>query len=518
MVKEVVDYQGLMDGPVDISKVFTLAGMDAFDQAVEKGNSQGDKDRCVMGESKEVTPASTRSELQARYYREYAVKWREFLAACKIRPFGGADDATRRLNAIADAGKSPMLRVIKLIAMNAPAPPPGETGISKTIESVKKTLGSKDPVKDTQIAGLGLPGVAAPPTRKADLQTTLMQPALFVVPPPFDHTVNDNDGAYVKGLRDLANAIEGLARAAQPEQAAKAGEAEAALAKAREAHTGLTDRFSRFDPAGLADPMTELLAQPIRFAAAIVKQPIKPPTPSEPDVALRQLCAKLKPTLASYPFNPDSEKDSDPQSVKEAFAPKNGLIWKYAEPSSLVARQSVDWQEKPGLPGYHVSPELLRFLNAAQQLTDALVPGGEVHAEYTLRPCSAHPECDGLKLTLDGKEMSPGSVMQVPFSWPAASPDRRGADAMRVSPFGYGLGHFNGLWGVFRLFQSADARPLGSARVTWSEIRGRGKAIAQKLTPPAQVDLVGLTPRTDVLNPSFFKDLQTCPNQAIARN
>ena len=519
VVRESVDYQGLMDGPPDISKVFTPPGIDAFEQAVAKDNSEGDKDRCVMGESKEAAPASTKDELKARYYHEYAVKWREFLAACKIRPFG-KEDAPRRLAALTDAGRSPLLGVVKLIAVNAEVALPSETGVFQAgVEAVKKAVSSKDPRKGTPIAGLGLLGGGAPPTQKAHLQAMVMQPALLVIPPPFDRTVNDNNAAYIKGLRDLADAIDTLAHAAQPEQAAKAAEADAVLGKARDAHRTLTDRFSRSDPAGLANPMADFLEQPIRFAAAIIKQPIKPPRPVESDIALRQLCTKLAPTLALYPFKPDSEDDADPQKLKEAFTPKSGLIWKYAEPNDLVARQGTDWQEKPGLPGYHVSPDLIKFLNAAQQLTDGFFAGGELHVDYTLRPCSVHPECDGLKLTLDGKEISPTSVMQVSFRWPAASTDRIGVEATRVLPGGsYGFGQFDDLWGVFRFFQSADGRPLGSARVTWCVIRGGGKAKEQQLNPPAQIDLVGVTPRTDVLNPAFFKDLQACPVHAITGN
>ena len=526
-VRTAVDYKGLMDGPAEVSRVFTPAGLQAFEAAAAKDGTGPDTDQCVMGESKEVAQASTKDELKSRYYREYAAKWREFLEACNIRPFG-RDEAARRLVGLADPAGSPLLGAIKLVAMNAPeSTSQSETGLfQKGVEALKTTVGVNDPRKSGSVRDSGLPGSGATPTAKADLQTKLLQPALFMVPPPFDRVVNNNDEAYVKGLRDLANAIDGLARAALPEQAAKATEADGSLTKAREAQTGLIDKFSRIDPAGLADPLAKLLAQPLDFARVAIDQLRKPSPGLGPDTALRQLCTKVEPLLALYPFNSaKGAKDADLKNLKDAFAPKTGWIWKYAESNEMVTRPKSDWQEKPELPGYHVSQGLIDFLNAAQQLSDAFFPGGEPHFEYALRPCTGQPGCEGqipIRLMLDGKEMSTTSVVQVQFQWPAATAHLMGADAKLILPgaASYGFGNFVGLWGVFRLFQTAERRPLGSPMVVWTESRGSGDANPQLLTPPVKLDLVGVTPRTDVLNPEFFSGLRpsSCPKHAIAPN
>lgn len=526
-VRAAVDYKGLMDGPAEVSKVFTPAGLQAFEAAVEKVGTGPDTDRCVMGESKEVAQTSTKDELKSRYYREYAAKWREFLEASKVRPFG-RDEAARRLVALADPAGSPLLGIIKFVAMNAPdSTSQVEAGfVQAGVDALKKTVGGKDPRKGGSVVGSVLPGAGAALTQKADLQTKLMQPALYMIPPPFDRTVNNIDEAYVKGLRDLANAIDGLARAAQPEQAAKAAEADGALSKAREAQTGLVDKFSRSDPASLADPIAKLLAQPIDFARVVVDQLRKPTLGPGPDTALRQLCTKVEPVLALYPFNSaKGAKDAELKNVKDTFAPKTGWIWKYAESNEMVTRQNGEWQEKPGLPGYHVSQRLIDFLNAAQRFADAFFSGGELHFEYALRPCTGQSGCEGqipIRLVLDGKEMSTTSVVQVQFQWPAATADRMGADAKLILPGGgsYGFGNFPGLWGAFRLFHTAQRRPLGSAIVVWTESRGSGDAQPQPLSPPVRLELVKVSQKTDVLNPEFFNGLRpsSCPKQAIGPN
>src|ERR1039458_7711636 len=518
-----LDYQGLMDGPSEISRVFTPKGMATFEEYVANGDPETGKDRCVMGDATGGAQASSKEELKARFYREYAAKWREFLASCKVRPFGSLEDSSRRLAGLTDATKSPLLGVIKLVASNAVVlQSKTETTFLETAkETVKQKVGWKD---QEHKADANSQGSATPASLKADLQAKLLQPALFIVPPPFDHTVNDNDVAYVRGLRDLGNAMGSFAHAASADRPAKLQEAQAAAAKAREAQSALADKFSDAGRFGLADPVTELLSQPIRFADALIGANKDTSGGPQKDAELRNLCTRLKPILTSYPFSPgEPTREASLKDLKDAFAPKTGWIWPYAESADFLARQGTEWQEKTSQP-LRANPDLVKLLNAAQRLTDAFFTGADPHFQYTLRPCTAHPECDTtqpIKLVLDGKELSPDNVMRVQFHWPAAQGERMGAEALRVFSAGSnGFGNFDSMWGVFRLFQSADPRPLGSDRVVWSRSRGLGTAKPQALDPPVKLDLVGVTPATDVLNPAFFQGLQasSCPTKAVIGN
>jgi type VI secretion system protein ImpL len=522
VVSQTVDYQGLMDGPTEISKAFTPKGMQMFEERVASGDSGASKDQCVMGDSGSSTQTSGKDELKARYYREYAAKWREFLAACRIRPYGSMEDSATRLRNLADASRSPLLDTIKLVAVNAAVA--GAKSESSLIDVAKQKIGLKDQKVNAALDSItGVSGGGA--ITRSDLQTRLLQPALWIVPPPFDHPVNENDGAYVKSLRDLGDAIAALARSTLAEKPAKVQDAQTLLAKAREAHSGLVDKFSDAGSSGVAEPIAELLMQPIRLAESMIAKNRDTSGIPQKDADVRRLCGRLKPLLSSYPFSPgESAKEISLKDLKDAFAPKSGWIWQYAESADFVARQGSEWQEKPGLAGFKVAPELIGFLNAAQRLANALFVNGEPRLDYTLRPCTAHPECDGqlpIKMTLDGKEMQPNSAIRVQFHWPAAPGERMGAEGFRVFSSGSnGFGSFDGLWGVFRLFQYADKRPLGTGRIVWSEIRGLGNARPQRLDPSVKIDLLGVTPNTDVLNPSFFEGLQpaSCPTRAAIPN
>jgi type VI protein secretion system component VasK len=381
------------------------------------------------------------------------------------------------------------------------------------METAKKTLGFKDPTQSKLAkaaeAVLQPPGGAALLTR-TDLQT-MLQPVLLTVPPPFDHPVNPNDEAYVKALRDLGDASGGLARAAStPEKPAALQKALEAVAKAREARSGLVDRFPD-SPNGLRDPLAELLLQPIQFAEAIIRQNSDISGAPKKNDDLARLCRDLRPILAKYPFNPrDEGKGATPDDLKKAFAP-NGLVAKYEQSAAdFLVRQGQEWQEKPN-PGFSVTPELLNFVNSAQKLTGAFFASAEPAVEFTLRPTEG--QSIKIELTLDGRKME--GVFQVKFRWPG---EPKGALGRVVSPATYGFGNFDDSWGTFRLFQNADTRPLGSGKVVWSVIRGLGNAKPQPLDPPVRVDIVGNSSALDVLNPMFFQGLHSCPVKAVVAN
>jgi type VI protein secretion system component VasK len=109
--------------------------------------------------------------------------------------------------------------------------------------------------------------------------------------------------------------------------------------------------------------------------------------------------------------------------------------------------------------------------------------------------------------------------LQKTFYWPAPAGSTAGAEGtVQAGTFTTGFGRFEGLWGVFRLFQNADDRTFGAKTVQWSEIRGLGKSVvAQPLNPPVKVEFVEFPGGKDLFNPIFFESLQ-CPRKAVTVN
>lgn len=526
------DYASVLTGPTEFAGVFTKKGLAAFDDMVEKGNFGSAGERCVMGDFSGVTQQAAdlqvKDRLRSLYYRQYADAWHEFLGAFSVIPYSSPADAARRLNILAGP-RSPLLGIVKLAAVNTSFPPakPGElswwekraqdVGLGGLVQAQAQAQAKDDKAvaQLRQLAGDDTIMMTA-----ADV-ARMFQPVALTTPPELDRLVNDNDAAYVQGLRGLQQSLEALSRASGAEVATVIPQVQTALTQARSAQTALADKFTDVGNEGLSRQVADLLEQPIRLAASKIPSP--PVTgPGKKNGELAQFCRAMSPILAKYPFRSVGQDDATLNDVAKAFAPLEGLVWKYVQQSGsdLAVRVGQEWQPNPMLQGMKVSPELLAFLNRSQQLTGALFAEGgmlQPKVKYVLRPVPG--QTITIRLMLDGDELNSRNPLQKTFYWPAAAGAKAGADGIVEAGGGFstGFGHFDGLWGVFRLFQNADERPNGTRVVQWSEIRGRGVAVPQKLNPPAKVEMVELPGNIDLFNPKFFEALQ-CPARAAVAN
>jgi len=516
------NYTAVLTGPAQFRGAFTKNGLAIFEDLADKGKFGSGQESCVMGElagfSQHAMDAETREQIKWLYYRRYADAWRDFLGSFKVISYSSTRDAARRLDVLAGTA-SPLLNIVKLVAINTnfPQPKPGES----TLEKGAKKIGlggfvqakTKAEAAGGQLESL-VPGGARRMT-KADLGK-LFQPMQFTTPDP-GLLVNENDGEYVKSLRALQQSLDSLANASTTDRATIIPQAHASATQAHTSRNALADKFYDVGNEGLNRLLADLLEQPIRLAEAVI--PANPILASggNKNGALRQFCTQMTPILSKYPFSPFSQTEATLIDVANAFGP-NGLVSKYIQTSAsdLAVRKGNEWVQNPALQGMKTAPELLSFLSRSQELTNVFFPDGSMmqpKLKYVLRPVPGQPI--GIKLVLDGIELNSQSPLQRTFYWPAAAGAKPGAEGtVEGGALTTGFGLFDGLWGVFRLFQSADERALGTHLVQWSEIRGRGGAQRQKLDPPAKVEFVELPGNVDLFNPMFFRELQ-CPKRAV---
>jgi type VI protein secretion system component VasK len=264
-----------------------------------------------------------------------------------------------------------------------------------------------------------------------------------------------------------------------------------------------------------------LLYQPIDLAANWVPKNPGISTGGKKNGELAQFCRVISPILSKYPFSGSSQSDATLMDIAKAFSPTDGLVMKYVQQSGsdLVVKQGAEWKPNPALQGMKVAPELLQFLNRAQELADVMFSEGgmiQPRLRYVLRPVPG--QNIGIRLVLDGTELTSQNPLQKTFYWPATGGAMPGAEGtVQAGTFTTGFGRFEGLWGVFKLFQNADDRTFGAKQVQWSEIRGLGGAARQPLNPPAKVEFVEFPGGKDLFNPSFFEALQ-CPRKAVTVN
>jgi type VI secretion system protein ImpL len=518
------NYRAVLAGPAEFRGAFTKNGLTAFQDLLTKGNFGSGEEACVMGATAAITQQAldleTKNQLSSLYYRQYADAWRQFLQSYSVIRYSGVDDAARRLNILAGP-TSPLLGIVRLVAVNTsfPPPKPGEQSVLDKVIN-KAGFGSSKAKADKASDRVQqfLAGDARMTT--ADL-AKLFQPVLFTAPPDLDRLVNDNNIEYVKGLRGLQQNLDALARASAAERMTAIPQARTAFVQARAARAALADKFLDVGNQGLNRQLADLLEQPIRLADPWIPPNTEAFSGAKKNGELAQFCRDMHPILAKYPFNSSAESDATLNDLSTAFSPTDGLVWKYVQKSAadLAVRHGTEWLQNPALQGMKVAPDLLSFLGRSQQLTDVFfAEGGMMQAKlkYVLRPVPG--QTIAIRLMLDGSELSSQNPLQKTFYWPALAGATPGAiGTVEAGGFSTGFGRFDGLWGVFRLFQNADPRPLGSHMVTWSEIRGRGGAEPQKLNPPAKVEFVDFPGGFDLFNRRFFDELR-CPNKAVIVN
>ena len=520
------DYRSVLTGPAEFPGAFTKPGQALFEGRVDKGNFGTGGEQCVMGDSpglaQQAADLQVKDRIRSRYYRQYADAWRDFIAAFNVIRYSGSDDAARRLG-ILGGPRSPLLGIVRMAAINTSFPPP-KPGEPSMWDKAAQTVGLGGLV---QAKAKGEKAVAQVQQLIPDNTVTmtsgdifrLFQPVLFTTPPELDRLVNDNDMAYVTGLRGLQQSLEAYGRATQAEKATVIPQAQAALSQAKMAHAALADKFTDVGNEGLSRIVSNLLYQPISLTAPVIPTNNLTLSGGKKNDDLKKFCAEMRPILSKYPFSPQSQLDSTLSDVESGFAPGKGRVSKYmlASGADLAVPTPQGWAQNPALQGMKVSPELLAFLDRSQQLSRALFnEAGMIQTKlrYVLR---SPKQSIAFRLTIDGNEpLKSTDVLQKTFYWPAATGARPGAEGLFEGSPG-GFGRYDGLWGVFHLFQNADDRPYGTKRVQWSEIRGRGIAVPQKLDPAPQVEFVAFPGDVDLFNPKFFESLQ-CPTRAVVVN
>ena len=521
-----VHYQDVLTGRDGVPGVFTKVGRASFERAVSDGNFRVGEP-CVMGAEgakSAVIGLEAPEQIRSLYYREYAKTWRDFLHSYKVKPFLSAKDASVKLEKLADSLKSPLLGIVRLVAINTKLEEP-KVSTPGLLETAAKSGKLPQPGSGLQ-KGIALAKQAGaesgpPPITAADV-TRFFQPAWYTTPQP-DLLVDEHNRAYVDGLSKLQQSIENYDNASTAEKAGMIQAARGALLAARGAYQGLIGNFRAAGDDGTNTILADLLEQPIRLA--------NPWIPANPDVLitgkrdgeLQQVCAALAPMLQKYPFDASQSRGGATlDEIGKAFAPGQGWIWQYAQQAGadLVVRHGKEWVPNPTPPpGVHVDQRLVAFLTRAQQFTDALYSGGgnQPKFSYKLRPIAGYVGV--IKLIIDGKELdSSKTSMQQDFHWPGANPGAEGFSGPRGVPFPSGFGSFAGeLWGLFRLFRNADYRALNTPIVTWSRIRGAEGGAPQPLAPPAKVEILEFPSDVDVFNPKFFEALH-CPPKAVVIN
>jgi type VI secretion system protein ImpL len=506
------NYAQVLNGPAEVSAAFTPEGWKFVEKASKERNVSA-LESCVSAGGS--TASGDPRAIQQMFIREYIDRWRKYVAGFSAIRFNGAKDAARRLEILADH-KSPLLA---LFAMTA-----DQTNFAAAADpsAIEKVPILRDLMKKGEKAASKLQDIHPPPPdtlSTADIARSF-QPVQWVVPPGSDPWVVDRNNGYVDALAQLGHSMQDIADGKNTDPASVLAANQAAnqnVEKGFEAVRQIAKGFRTAEVQGLDVEVQRLLEEPIRYAKQWIPGEIDFGAPINGEG--RGLCQSLKTTLLKFPFQSAAADDASLAELAAAFAPGTGAVWKFQMKSlgELTVKEGSTWKAKDSAKGVQPTPEMLMFLNRAQTIADAFYPGGaaQPHFSYTLRP-NGSAKNSTLELEVDGQPQKWTTSLQKQFEWPAAPGVTPGAVArIRTDSLVFPFASRSGLWGVFRIMNDAEPRPLMTKIVEWKWVRG-GNGRSEPIDPPVQLYIVEFPGGADIFNRAFFDGFR-CPVNAVQK-
>ncbi len=441
--------------PYPVEGAFTHDGWEFMQNAFAHPEPYTSGEAWVLGPvgAGPIDLARLRAELPAQYQNEFLNAWRTYLKSAHVVPSGSFPDAKDKLHQI-DSPSSSLLELFQLISVN--------TAVANPVFS--------QPFQ-------------APQT---------------VVPPAKPLPANSG---YMQGLQGLESAINSMLLV--PNSAnnpAAVSPVITAASQAESAVESLRSGFSPPDPVGGMDLTSErLLLAPIRSVEELARQ-----APARAAGGGGQaLCAAVSPVLNKFPFNPDGRTDATMAEIGEVFQPEKGALAQYAgRLSDTVVLQGGTWMQTPGSM-VRVNPAFLRFLNAAQTISELFFPAG-----------GAQPQLN-FSLTQEATANLPPATLSVnntvlntpgqskAFTWTFAP-----GGSIRLTGAGNSMTPPTGPWSLFHLAYQLARHPAPNRLEFVFEVNGHA------VTSPAGVPLdyrydVGGS-GASLLNPAFMRGALRC--------
>jgi type VI secretion system protein ImpL len=521
------NYSQVLNGPrEEISPVFSRTGWD-FVEKSSKGRYAPALNDCVFGGRAPVAGAGQSETQIARaiqelYVRDYKEQWQKYLSAFSISRYTSAENAAHKLE-ILGGRKSPLLALFAMTASQTnftslstlPAGGIVAKTVTKTVEKGEKTF--KDWVakhrKSVKKASDTAPEEPKPAATPADI-TLYFQPVHAVVPPGSDPWGGEKTAAYTDALAQLGRSMQDIGAGSKDAPAFEA---------ARQNHTKALDAARQlaktFKSVGIDGTVERLLLEPVQHATEFLNAEKADQAEAEKvNRALRTFCAAFTPSLTKYPFNQASSADLALNDFGAYFAPESGRVWTFRSSAlaELTAQEGGIWKQNPASQKLKASPELLSFLNRAQQITQVFFgdTGTSPRLSFAVRPHLEENSEQLISLRIGGqtREFSRTSQLRQQFTWPAAQASEQeavGRSGTKGSTFPFSS--HDGPWAVFRMFADAEPRAMKAMTVEWK--RGRGPSgRSEPFDQPVRLDIVDFPNAADVFNPKFWS-LQ-CPAKA----
>jgi type VI secretion system protein ImpL len=448
--REHTDATDLIRSVPEVPGAFTKGGWGFMQNAIAHSDQYFRGEEWVLGAASEAITnrANLEEQLHAMYQADFIKDWQNFLKNAKVAPYGGLDDAVRKLKKLS-APESPLLALL--------------------CDASQNTTG-----------------------RSSDMDTAF-KPVQQVAPTPACvNSVSPILIPYVGGLAKFENCLETLV-AAPPDQ--KEAQRQLCVSVMNEAKLVVTTQIMPgigVDPVGhINQTVEQLLEAPIVF-----------PGPTSPvGTGAKGVCDSFAGIAPKYPFNPNYDvQDTSIQEFDAFFRPDVGTLQKFIRANQgVLVPQGTQYTVKPGVK-VDWGPAFLPFLNRTHFIQQSLYTTGptgaaQVQYRFNVRATLTEGGITGVTFTLNGQTLKyPGGSQTTTFIWPGT-----GSQEARISYQTAGgqetdLLTERGPWAIIKLLSVPDAKvaatgsslsaewhPLQADRRTPLTLSGSGKPIVVHL-------------------------------------
>jgi len=467
-----------------VPSAYTRPGYEKMQIAILEANVKLSEDDWVMGEQgrSAVASATDASDIQERYYRDYADHWRNFVKNTKVTPFKNAEDASNALLSFSSAN-SPIKILAGEIKRNTNLSGDDEQGWFDWIKSkLFKQKAAKVP--ETQ-----------PEKDFRALVTFIGKP-------------EDGEKAPVEVYRtqlgNIQKQIVGKSDAALKEAGAKMArdEGEDPL-KIRRPETAIIPLLGPFNETVAGQELAVLLMQPIDNLKALLGAGAK-------DQASRSWTQEILPAAndvaKGFPFE-DGASEADLAKLTAFLNPNDGKFTVFYKEKLATFFEESDGKVKvkEGAP-VQFTDEFVTYVNSALALQKALFgsnPTPKFEYEFTLKPASGSI----IEVNIDGQKVTSEGTGSIKGTFPASGSAetgvqvRQASDAAPAAPTGpaassnsntatpsatpsapAGPLNFPGNWGLFRFVDAGNPQkqPNGEYSLTYSV---GGKPLSATIKP-----------------------------------
>lgn len=459
---------GLFATNKTVPGIYTRA---AWDERIGRAIDAADEQRTIAADWVLTTAPSTvptsslKQALRQRYFDDYARNWQQFLNSVRWQPDTTLSGTVDQLSLYADAQRSPLSALFKVIAFQAATGTSGEslsdTLVTKARElikgSAKEDPSKATPSKATPSPDAPLAAAFAPLLRLAGSDKTSTAQSDLSLP------------RYLERVTAVRLKLQHIM--ASPDPDALSRTAAQAVLQGKTSDLGDSRDYAGRVAASLGEQWAglgdALFQRPLDQTWDVV---LKPASSSLNETWRASVVAAWNKSFAGrYPFA-DSDNDASLPEMARFLRADSGVIAQFVttQLGGILERQGDQWvvAQGAGRNALAVDPEFVRSLNRLTRVSNVLFPNGDAGVRYELRAIPT-PGVIDMRFKLSGRELHYFNQKEewTPFIWPGDALENNAHVEWQTEQAGVRSDlDFAGRFGLIRLLERATVTQQDGAR------------------------------------------------------